>query len=170
MKSKLTKYHLYLLSFLIIHFMIYKLTGYGLNQTIIFSLKIVLSFTGFVLFIFHLKPYKKLSFYFSYYIISPIVMLLGYLFGGVFLVGILLSTLLYPIIPRTIVFEKDDIVIYNKYQDFLGTCCNYEVYQRKYFLFEQYKSEINSEGFDNDSFQVLVEKEINRLKQKGVKN
>lgn len=170
MKSKLTQYHLYLLVFLITHFIIKKLTGYGLNQTIIFALKIVLYLSGFLLFIYHLKPFRKLTFYFSYYFITPLVMLLGYLFGGIFLVGILLSMLLFPIMPEEIVFEKEEIVIYNKYHGFMGACCTYDIYQRKNFLFEQYKSEINSEGNDVDSFQVLAEREIKRLKLKEGKN
>ncbi len=170
MKSKLTQFHVYLLAFLIFHFVFARIIGYGFNQTVIFSIKIILYLSGLVLFIYHLKPFRKLTFYFSYYLITPIVALMGYLFGGVFLVGIMMSILLFPIMPKPIALEKEDIVIYKKYQGFLGACCTYEVYQRKWFLFEKYRSEIYSDGADYDSFQIVTNREIMRLKAEAEQN
>jgi hypothetical protein len=170
MKSKLTRFHLYLLAFLVFHFFVAKIIGFGFNQTIIFLLKVILCLSGLVLFFYHLKPFRKLTLYFSYYFITPIVVLLGYLFGGVFLVGILMSVLLFPIMPRPIVFEKEDIVIHKKYQGFMGACCIYEVYQKKHFLFEKYRSEVYSDGADYESFQIMTESEMRNLKQQSVKD
>lgn len=120
MKSKIFKFHFFLLIFLIIHSIISKLIGFGFSQTIVFGLKIILCISGFIYFFLSLKPFKKINIYFSYYVITPIVTLLGYIFGGIFLVGILSSILLFPIFPKQKAFEKEDIIVYRRFQGFFG--------------------------------------------------
>jgi hypothetical protein len=163
MKNSLTRFHFSLLAFLILHFIIAKISGFGFSQAILFMLKIILYLTGMILFILYLKPFKKGVIYFSYYIITPVVTVLGALFGGIFLVGILMSVLLIPIFPKNIVYEKDNIVVYTKFQGFLGACCTYEIYQRKYVVFEKYHSEMQSDGNDFPTFEMLSEKEMKKL-------
>ncbi|QBN18535.1 hypothetical protein [Flavobacterium nackdongense] len=152
MKNKIFKFHFFLLILLIIHSLISKLIGYGLIQAIVFALKIILCASGFVYFFMSVKPFKKIAVYFMYYFITPIIALLGYVFGGVFLVGILGSILLFPIFPKQKAFEKNDIIVYHKFQGFLGACCSYEIYQRKFVVFEKHLENIKGEGeinFDN---------------------
>lgn len=165
MKSKLTKFHFYLLAVLVGHFIFAKVIGFGFNQTIVFVLKIILYISGLILFVYHLKPFKKVSFYFSYYIITPIVSILGYLFGGVFLVGILMAILISPIYPKQVVYKKDNFVIYNKFQGFMGVCCKYEIYENKYFLFEIFRGEIENDPVNIETFELLNDKEIERLRK-----
>lgn len=152
MKYNIYKFHFYLLIFLIIHSLISQLIGYGFGQSIVFGLKIILYISGFVFFFLSLKPFKKMTIYFSYYFITPLIALLGYVFGGVFLVGILGSILLFPVYPKEKAFEKEDVIVYHKFQGFLGACCTYEIYQKKFGIFEKHLEDIKGEGeinFDN---------------------
>lgn len=166
MKNKIFKFHFFLLIFLIIHSLVSKLISFGFSQPIVFSLKIILCVSGFIYFFLSLKPFKKRNIYFSYYVITPIVTLLGYVFGGIFLVGILGSILLFPIFPKQKAFEKDDIVVYHKFQGFLGACCSYEIYQKKYYIFEKHLKDIKNEGTDFNENQILIDKESGEIEYK----
>lgn len=153
MKSNICKFHFCLLIFLIAHFFMGKILGYEFNQEIVFGLKICLYITGFVFFFLNLKPIKKRTIYFFYYFLTPVIAFLGYVFGGVFLVGFLSSILLFPIYPKEKAFENKDIVVYHKFQGFLGRCCSYEVYQKKFGVFEKHLKDINNDGkIDVDKF------------------
>ncbi|MBA4318312.1 MAG: hypothetical protein C0412_07920 [Flavobacterium sp.] len=166
MKSNIYKFHFYLLIFLITHFVISKLTGYGFSQQIVFGLKIILYISGFIFFFLSLKPFKKVTIYFSYYFVTPIIALLGYVFGGVFLVGILGSILLFPVYPKEKAFEKKDIIVYHKFQGFLGACCSYEIYQKKFGIFEKHLKDIKIDGgidFKKDTYWFLEDKSPNEL-------
>ncbi len=158
MKNNIYKFHFYLLIFLIAHFIVGKLCGYGLSQSIVFVFKIILYLTGFVLFFWSLKPFKKTIIYFFYYFFTPLIAFFGYFFGGVFLVGILGSILLFPVYPKEKAFEKKDIIVYHKFQGFLGACCSYEIYQKKYIIFEKHRQDIKVDGeidFEKDTYWFL---------------
>ncbi len=165
-EKKIFKFHFFLLIFVIIHSVINKLIGYGLSQSIVFGLKIILFGSGFIYFFLNLKPFEKRNIYFSYYVITPIVTLLGYAFGGVFLVGIVGSILLFPIFPKEKASEKKDIIVYHKFQGFLGACCSYEIYKKKYGIFEKYLKDVMVEGeidFEKDTYWFLEDKSHNEL-------
>ena len=150
---------MFLLAFLLFNFIFRSLVGFSFNETIIFILKISLCISGFVLFIFYLKPVKIWTFYLSYYFLTPIIALLGYVFGGVLLVGILGSLFLMPIIPKKVVAETNDIVVYPKFQGFLAPCCSYEFIEKKYFLFEKNIGSLSGELIDFTKIKRL-DKEI----------
>ncbi len=116
MKNYIYKFHFYLLIFLIAHFIFGKLIGCGFSQPIVFGFKIMLYITGFVLFFWSLKPFKKMTIYFFYYFLTPVIAFFGYVFGGIFLVGIFGSILLFPIFPKQKAFEKEDIIVYHANQ------------------------------------------------------
>ncbi len=158
MKNNFYKFHFYLLIFLIGYSIVGKLTGYGFSEPIVFGFKIILYITGFILFFWSLKPFKKKAIYFSYYFFTPVIAFLGYIFGGVFLVGILGSVLLFPIFPKEKAFEKGDILVYHKFQGFLGACCSYEIYQKKFGIFEKHLKDIKVDGeidFEKDTYWFL---------------
>jgi hypothetical protein len=166
MKDKIYKFHFFLLIFLIIHSLISKLIGYGFSQQIVFSLKIILCVSGFVLFFLSLKPFKKRTIYFSYYFVTPVIAFLGYLFGGIFLMGILGSILLFPIFPKEKAFNKEEIIVYHKFQGFLGACCSYEIYQKKFGVFEKHLIDIKVDGTDFDESQIFSDEESVKIKYK----
>jgi hypothetical protein len=166
MKNYIYKFHFYLLFFLIGLFVIRRLIGYGFSQPIIFGLKIILYISGFAFFFWSLKPFKKMTLYFSYYFVTPVVAVLGYVFGGIFLVGILGSILLFPIFPKEKAFEKEDIIVYYKFQGFLGACCSYEIYQKKFYIFEKYLDNIKIDNLDIDKNNIFIDKESVKIKYK----
>ena len=98
--------------------------------------------SGIILFFWNFKPFKKRAIYFGFYFVTPFLTLIFWLFGGIFF-AILTSTVLYPIYPNEIKAENEKIVIYTKYQGFMGACCPYEVTENKYWLLEKKKTEIN---------------------------
>ena len=144
MKKKILQFHFFLFLFLILQWIFSELTGFSLKQNIIFGIKILVFISGFILLIYFLKPFKKISLYFLYYLITPLISFLGYLFGGVFLVGILMSILLFPILPKDKKFENKDFVIYTKFEGMMGSCCNYEI-KKKFFIFEKKIDDVNFE-------------------------
>jgi hypothetical protein len=166
MKNNIYKLHFYLLIFLIIHSLIGKLIGFGFSQPIVFGLKIILYISGFIYFFLSVKPFKKRNIYFSYYVVTPIITLLGYVFGGVFLVGILGSILLFPVYPKEEAFEKKDIIVYHKFQGFLGACCSYEIYQNKFSVFEKHLVDIKVDDADFSKNQIFSDEESVKINYK----
>ncbi|WP_348718763.1 hypothetical protein [Tenacibaculum sp. 190130A14a] len=98
--------------------------------------------SGIILFIWNFKSFKKIGFYFSLYVITPILTLLFGLFGGMFL-GIITSIVLYPIQQNKVEMEKENFVIYQKTEGFLGMCCAYEITEKKFLILEKTIKEID---------------------------
>jgi len=91
------------------------------------------------------KPIKKITFYYSYYLFSLIILLLFRIFGGIFL-GLLSSLILFPIYPKEVKYEKDNLKVYEKFTGFLGACCQYEIFENKLLIFEKKYGFIKLEG------------------------
>lgn len=111
---------------------------------IVFIFKILFYISAFILFFFYVKPFKKRAIYFSLYVFSPLIIFLGWLIDGIF-GAILGSIFLFFFIPNDIRFENDNLLINKKFQGFLGSCCKYEVIEKKMFLFEKKTGEFDSE-------------------------
>lgn len=156
-KQKITKVHFYLLGFLLLNFLLQLVSSLSLNFKIIYTIKIILYLTGFILFFFNCKPFKKIAFYFSFYVISPVLIILFWLFRGIFL-GLLSSFILLPIYPKDIKYKKENIKVYPKFQGFLGACCTYEVVENKFLIFEKHYGEIKLyEEIEINKFDVKIE-------------
>ena len=137
--------HFLLLGFILLNFTIQMLTNYSLNSKLIFVFKCVIYISGFALFFINRKPLKKITFYFSYYLISIIILILFRLFGGIFL-GLISSIILFPIYPKEVKYEKDNLKVYQKFTGFFGACCQYEIVENKLLLFEKNYGFIKLEG------------------------
>ena len=61
--------------------------------------------------------------------------------------------MLYPIQPNQIEIEKNDFVIYQENQGFLGMCCPYEITEKQFLILEKKIKEIdlNTEIEFNDN-------------------
>ena len=140
-RNLITKFHFYLLGFCLLIFLVKSTVGFSLNHGLSYFLKILLYTSGIILFIWYFRPFKKVAIYFGIYAITPILTFFFWAFGGI-LSGILASIVLYPIYPNNIKVENEKVVIYTKHQGFLGACCSYEVFEKKYFLFEKKMTEI----------------------------
>ena len=101
--KNLSKIHFILLSFIVLNFVFQLASSFSLHNQIIFSLKIILYLSGLILFLLNCKPLKKSAIYFSYYLITPLVVVLFWFFNGIFF---WIAVLLF-IIPT--ISKKSDI-------------------------------------------------------------
>lgn len=143
--NRITQLHFYTLGCVLLNWGFKYITDWSLHTTLVFAMKIIICVTGLFLFFRNLKPFTKVTLYFSYYFITLILLGLFWLFGGIFL-GILSSIVLAPIAPKELQYEKDTIVVYDTFKGFLGACCTYEVVERKLGLFEKSYGEIQLDG------------------------
>ncbi|MEN2402132.1 hypothetical protein GKZ90_0020250 [Flavobacterium sp. MC2016-06] len=154
LKSTILKIHFGILFLVLLNFIIRINTRISLNSNLIFYLKILLYVTALILFFVYIKPFKKLSIYFSLYIISPFLIFISWLIDGIF--GALLSSFfIFFFAPNDIRFENNKIIVTKPYQGFLGRCCHYEIIEKRAFLFEKKIGDI-----DFDESLYFKEKDI----------
>jgi len=148
-KSKINqsfkKIHFLILGLVLLNFTIQVITNFGLNTKLIFIFKCLIYISGFSLFLLNRKPLKKITFYYSFYFFSFIVLILFRIFGGIFL-GLLSSIILFPVYPKEVKYEKDNLKVYEKFTGFLGACCHYEIAENKLLIFEKNYGFIKLEG------------------------
>lgn len=150
----LEKWHFYLLGVVLLNWGTGLMSGYSLHQNLIFILKVILYFTGLVLFFKSFRPFKKIIFYYSFYAISGVLTGLFFLFGGISL-AILSSLLCYPIAPKQTEYKNETVKIYDRFQGYMARCCSYEVVGPKLYFFEKHLGYINLEksiDADKDEF------------------
>ena len=135
-KNIFLKLHIALIVIIFLNFLLKTIFEISLNYQLIFLIKMVLCISGIVLFFFYLKPFKKKSIYFSFYILSPIFIFISWLIDGIF-GAILGSIFLFFFSPDDSRLENSEINIYKKFGGLMGRCCNYEVTEPKLFLFEK---------------------------------
>jgi hypothetical protein len=141
-RDLITKIHFYLLGFALLNFILKSTIEISLNYRLAYLITILIYASGIFLFFWSFRPFKKIGFYFGLYVITPILTLLFWLFGGIFF-GITASIVLYPIQPNQIEIEKNNFVIYQKTQGFLGMCCPYEITEKQFLILERRVKEIN---------------------------
>ncbi|WP_298137531.1 hypothetical protein [Flavobacterium sp.] len=135
------KIHFYILSFVILNYVIQLTTNFGINSNVIFILKILIYISGSILFFLNRKPFKKISIYYFYYLLSILTGILFWSFGGIFL-AILSSLFLKPIYPKDIKYQKENLKVYSSFNGFFAACCEYEITENKLFIFEKYYGKI----------------------------
>ncbi|WP_062622181.1 hypothetical protein [Flammeovirga sp. SJP92] len=125
-----------MLSVAILNALINLLTAYSLEGNIEFGVKILAVVSGLILFFFYLKPFKKISFYFSIYPTIGVLLILGLIFRGIFW-ALVISVILFPLIPEDKEFEKSGIIISTPFQGFMAPCCSYQIKERQLLIFEK---------------------------------
>ncbi|MBR9847509.1 MAG: hypothetical protein GYB35_16035 [Algicola sp.] len=163
-RNIITNIHFYLLGFAILNFILKNTIEISLNYKFSYLITVFVYVSGIILFIWNFKPFKKLAFYFSIYILTPIFTLLFWIFGGIFF-GILTSILLYPIFKSEIKAEKENIVIYSTYQGFLSSCCSYDITEKQFLVLEKRikKLQLHDEFEFNDN-SIIKTKQKTELK------
>ena len=165
----ITKIHFYLLGFTILNFTLKSTIEISLNYRLAYFITLLVYASGIILFFWNFKPFKKVGFYFSFYVITPILILIFWLFGGIFFV-IKASIVLYPIQPNDIEIEKNNFVIYQENQGFLGMCCPYEITEKQFLILEKKIKEIdlnNEIEFNDNSIYTINGKTELRIKFEG---
>jgi hypothetical protein len=125
---------------------VHKAMGVGLSYQFIFVLKLIVYSSGVSLFFLNLRPLKRIVWYFFFYILTPAILVLFWLFHGIFL-ALFSTILLFPLYPIAPLHRSDNLIVYEKFQGFMGACCSYELTERKHLIFEKEVGELTS----NDS-------------------
>ena len=163
LRKILIRIHLTVLTAAILNALINSLTTYSLEGNIEFGVKILAVISGLVLFFYYLKPFKKVSFYFSIYPIIGVLLILGLIFRGIFW-ALVLSVVLFPLIPDDKVFEENEIIISTPFQGFMARCCSYKIKERQLLIFERDYEKWELEGDGPIDFETVKinssEKEI----------
>tara|TARA_Y100000114_G_scaffold154224_1_gene175810 strand:- start:4711 stop:5274 length:564 start_codon:yes stop_codon:yes gene_type:complete len=158
MKTRLQKIliriHLTTLLVAILNVLIKSLTAYSLEGNIEFGVKILTVISGLILFFFYLKPFKKINFYFSIYATIAGLLIIGLTFRGIFW-ALVLSVVLFPLIPDDKEFEENGIIISTPFQGFMAPCCSYQIKERQLLIFEKDYGKWNLEGEGPVEFETV---------------
>ncbi|MGM0579988.1 MAG: hypothetical protein ACQETL_04875 [Bacteroidota bacterium] len=92
-----------------------------------------------------MKPFRRISIYFSIYAILSFFLLVGLVFRGI-LGAIIISIILFPIIPKDRKYENNDFIISTPFQGFLAPCCTYQLDEKIFFIFENNYGTFDTEG------------------------
>lgn len=111
-------------------------TPYSLEGNLEFVIKLLVILSGITLFFYHLKPFKKINTYFSIYILAGIFFIIGLLFRGI-PGAIIISIIIFPIIPNNKKYENNGIIISAPFQGFMAPCLTYQIKERKFLIFEK---------------------------------
>ncbi|RVT79804.1 hypothetical protein EOD40_01455 [Flavobacterium sufflavum] len=141
LKKKILLIHLSILGLLFLNLLFFSVSGITLNNTVKLSIKIAFFISGFIAFFFYLKPFTKLSLYFSYFTIGPIIGFLGWLADGI--MGAIVISFYFWILPNLEVYFNNDYIIYSKTGGPLSAGGQYELYE-KLGLFENRIGKIQS--------------------------
>ena len=160
----ITRIHFCLLGFVLLNFTLKNTIEISLNYRFAYLITILIYSSGIILFFWNFKPFKKKAIYFSIYIVTPILTLSFWIFGGIFF-GLLASIVLYPVQPNKLAIEKGNISIYENTQGFLGRCCPYMITEKQYLIFEKKIKEINLyDRIDSDNSSIIMKYGKSELK------
>lgn len=138
------------------------ITNFGFTSCLELFLKILTACSGLILFFLYLKPFKKVNIYFSIYAVSTLLLVIGFIFRGIFW-ALVMSVILHPIYPDQLAFRKDNLIVYNNYQGFMSRCCSYKVKEQKLLIFEKDYGFFETDGvIDFKTF--LIEASKNEIK------
>lgn len=158
MKTRLRKIlirtHLVALTIAISNFLFKNFTYYSLEGNIEFGIEILTVISGLTLFFFYLKPFKKINFYFSIYATVGVLLIVGLIFRGIFW-AIVLSVILFPLIPDDKKFEEKGIIISTPFQGFMARCCSYKIRELQLLTFEKDYGKWNLEGEGPIDFETV---------------
>ena len=144
-----------------------------INNDLLIATKLVLYLFGIFLFFVYAKPFKVIAIYFSFFLMTPIVIAVFYFIHGIFF-ALLSSLFLAPIMPLKSEYSESNVKVYSKFNGFLGRCCSYYVTQNVLFVFEEHVGDIDTQEtidfkkskFKLDSDSILLESDtVYRIKR-----
>lgn len=154
-KKTLLKIHITLVVLLVINFLCQMNFNISLNRKLSFGFKLIFSATGILLFFKTIKPFQKISIYFSLYLISPILIFIGWIIDGIF-GAILGSVFLFFFAPNENLHKVENITVYKKFGGLLGRCCDYEFTKEELLIFERKVAELNFENVNFDKVPMKI--------------
>lgn len=145
LRKILIRIHFIVLTIAIMNSVFKNFTTYCLEGNIEFGIETLTAISGLTLFFLYLKPFKKINFYFSIYATIAFFLVIGLIFRGLFL-GLVLSVLLFPLIPADKEFEENGIIISTPFKGFMARCCSYQIKERQLLIFEKDYGLLELEG------------------------
>lgn len=133
-------------------------TKVSFTPEIAFSVKILVCFSGVVLFFFNIRPFRQVAQYYAIYLFVPLLIWLSWLIDGIMFAVVSAIPFMF-VIPDDLKIEKEEYAVYQKFTGFLAPCCGYEVVENQFFLFN--KRITNIDGRDRSitfsNFKVISE-------------
>jgi len=158
MKTRLPKIliriHFVALTIAILNSLFKNFMAFSPASEIEFGIKILIVISGLILFFFYLKPFKKINTYFSIYAIAGIFLIIGLIFRGIF-GALIISIILFPIIPNVKEFENNGVIISTPFQGFMAPCCSYQIKERQLLIFERDYGIFELEGEGPIDFETM---------------
>lgn len=153
-KRYLLSLHFLALSIIIVNAILKFSLGIGLLPSIVFAIKLLIILTGVLLCFYYIRPTKKRVVYFGFYPIVLFFLLIGFIFKGIF-GAVLMSMILYPILPYEKVIETENVAVFIPFQGFVGRCCKYQVIQKIGYVFQEEYDTIDAGGMiDANTFEL----------------
>lgn len=155
------RFHFITLCIAIINVFLKKYGSFSFENTVEFGIEISVLVSGVILFLFHLKPFRGASYYFSFYGLSVILFVAGFLFkDSIF--SLFALVLVYFIVPDEKKVEENGISVYFIIEGAMAPCCNYQVKTREFFIFEKSYGNIElEEQIDFETMSIVnTEREI----------
>jgi hypothetical protein len=143
--KNIARLHFALLILILFNLTLNTAFGVGISNNILIATKLVLYLSGIFLFFVHVKPFKAIAIYFSFFLMTPIVIAIFYFMHGLFF-ALLSSLFLTPIMPLESEYSESNVKVYSKFNGFLGRCCSYYVTQNILFVFEEHVGNIDRQG------------------------
>ncbi len=144
----LVKIHFIVLTIVLLNALFKNFTNYALEGNTEFVFEILTAISGLILFFFYIKPFGKINFYFSIYAAATFLLIIALIFRG--LIGALvISLVLYPIIPDEKEYEQNGIIVSTPFQGVIASCCSYQIKERKLMIFEKDHGIIETNGTIN---------------------
>ena len=150
----LTGIHFVALGIAVVNSYFKTFSNYSLYGNIEFGIELFTVISGLVLFFFYRKPFRRIAYYFSIYAFVASLVIVGLIFRGL-LFGVILSIILFPIIPDEKEYQQNGITIATPFQGLMAPCCSYVVKERKGKLFEKNLGVLNSEGEGQINFETI---------------
>jgi hypothetical protein len=162
LKRVTIKTHIIIALILLINFISTQAFKFGLNYNILLVSKSILYISGSYLYFIYRKPFTEISFYFSLYIFTPIVIAVSWItvFLGIFLTSIFIMFF----IPKSTVCQKDNYTIYKYFSGFLTVSRKYEITENKYFIFEKTVANFENEELNLTESKIRATKDTIYLK------
>ena len=171
--QNIARLHFALLILILFNLTLNTAFGVGINNNLLIATKLVLYLSGIFLFFVYAKPFKVIAIYFSFFLMTPIVIAVFYFMHGIFF-ALLSSLFLAPIMPLKSEYSESKVKVYSKFNGFLGRCCSYYVTQNVLFVFEEHVGDIHTQEtidfkkskFTLDSDSILLESDtVYRIKR-----
>ncbi|SFT44615.1 hypothetical protein SAMN05216474_0613 [Lishizhenia tianjinensis] len=157
MKTTLLRIHLVAWGLALLNWISCKSFAFSLHQHLELGVEISVFLSGLALFFYHLKPFKKFSYYFSIYPFIVVVFGIGALTKNLFLF-LIVYIFLFPLQNDVEEYRENEFALKLTSDGLMDMCCSYKLVENKFYLFEKvhlqkfYEGEITPFSIENNIY------------------